>query len=207
MPEATITVTGSYLTPTDQADTVTVTFVAADTRDITNAKIALQKPVTATTTSGAISQVLLATPGGYRVTESNGVTSVSYVIGGTVSIDLSSVNPGTAQFDASGIGVMVIEDIPSGATYTSVLADVSKQKRSISATAQTFRVDGSVPYGIGATFSVLQWAAGRITLSGINGATLRQADSAFITRKQYSEASLEKVTATEWLVVGDVSVT
>jgi hypothetical protein len=210
MAEATITITGSYLNPDDTPATGSVSFTAADQVDITNAKIAIQKAISFPITNGILTgATLLATPGGYRVTEtiSGGAFNPSFVIGGTTSIDLSSVNRATAQFDASGIGVMVIEDIPSGATYNTVLADVSKQKRCTVATDQTFNVNGSIPYGIGSTMEVLNWSTGRLHLAGINGSVLRQADNALILRKQFSGAVLEKVTATEWWVQGDVSTT
>jgi len=210
MAEATITVTGTYLNPDDTNATGTVTFTAADQVDITNGKIAIQKSISFPITNGVLTgATLLATPGGYKVTESinGGALSPSFVIGGTVSIDLSSVNRATASFDASGIGVMVIEDIPNGGTYTTVLADVSKQKRCVSATDQTFNINGSIPYGIGSTMEVVNWSTGRIHLAGINGTVLRQADNALILRKQFSGAVLEKVTATEWWIQGDVSTT
>jgi len=209
MAEATITVTGTYLNPNDTNATGSVTFTAADQVDITNGKIAIQTSISFPITNGVLTgATLLATPGGYRVTENvtGAALNPSFVIGGTVSIDLSSVNRQTAQFDASGIGVLVIEDIPNGGTYTTVLADVSKQKRCVSATDQTFNVNGAVPYGIGSTIQVFNWAAGRVHLAGTNGTVLRQADNAFILRKQFSGALLEKITATEWWVEGDVSV-
>lgn len=205
MAEPTITVTGTWITPIDGQAGGNVVFVAADIRDILNAKIASQAPVIATLSGGTISQTLIQTPGGYRVTENiNGAPAVSYVIGGTSSIDLSSVNAGTAQFDASGIGVLPIENLAAGGTVTGILADMNKLKRSVAATDQTYNIDGSLNWPIGGQIAFGNGSTGRIHIAGINGASVVEPDSFFILRKQRSTATVTKMTATEWWVAGDV---
>lgn len=207
MAEPMITVTGTYITPRDTAARGSIIFTPADVRDITNAKVALQSSVSiALDQNGQINTTLLQTPGGYRVTEAiEGAPQVSYVISGTASTDLSSVNADTAQFDASGIGVIPIEDIVTGGTYTSVLADIGKLKRFIAITELTFNVNGAINYPVGGAFDILNWSSGRVHLVGVNGAVLRQADNALYLRKQYSGCTVTKMTNTEFWVVGDVA--
>lgn len=55
---------------------------------------------------------------------------------------------------------------------------------------------------IGDRYDFVQWGTGKLTLVG-SGVTLRSAET-LITRKQYSVISVIKITATEWLVTGDL---
>ena len=56
---------------------------------------------------------------------------------------------------------------------------------------------------IGDRYDFVQWSTGQLTLVGDTGVTLLSAET-LKTRKRYSVISVIKITATEWLVTGDL---
>lgn len=90
----TITVTGTFYDPDNTFATGKVVFTPTDTRAKNNVNVIDQEPVIATIGgSGALSQVLVNLTNGYDVQElvDGRLTTPSYHIAGTGSIDLSTV--------------------------------------------------------------------------------------------------------------------
>lgn len=88
------------------------------------------------------------------------------------------------------------------ANYTLVLGDEGKLITVTSASARTVSLPTAHP--IGATVDIAQMGAGSVTLAPGSGATVNATPSA-VTRAQYSVVTAIKVTATAWLVVGDLA--
>jgi hypothetical protein len=52
--------------------------------------------------------------------------------------------------------------------------------------------------------TLIQWAAGTVTVQGAAGVTLRGDGSKFKTNAQYSIASIVKMNTNEWVMFGSV---
>jgi hypothetical protein len=71
------------------------------------------------------------------------------------------------------------------------------------AVAVTIPTNASVAFPIGAAIILTQYGAGKVTVAGASGVTLRSADALYSTRVQFSEITLIKVASDEWLMGGD----
>lgn len=185
----------------------TVTFKAKNRREINNNTI--QDAVTITAdlnASGILSQVLVKNVGGYDVTENIGkADSIPYVIPGLADIDLSSIDDSAAQFDASDVVNVVPGENVVGTLYTWLLSDgADKVKRFTSASAVTARCDGAALIPVGTVFNGMQAGAGRVTVTGINGAVIQPA-GAVTSIAQYSTFQVRKDSPTVFVVSGSVS--
>jgi hypothetical protein len=96
----------------------------------------------------------------------------------------------------------------TGTTYTTVLLDAGKLVTLSNASAITLTVppSSSVAYAIGTSIDVLQTGAGQVTVVGGSGVTVNATPSLKL-RTQNSAATLLKVAADTWQLIGDLAST
>jgi hypothetical protein len=96
----------------------------------------------------------------------------------------------------------------TGISYTLVLSDIGKLIGLNNAAAQTLVVppDSAVAFPVGIRIEFRQVGAGQITVSPGAGVSVRSRGSAFRTAGQYSYATLVKVAANTWDLIGDIVV-
>lgn len=95
----------------------------------------------------------------------------------------------------------------SGTTYTLVLTDPGRLISFSNASAVTVTVppNASVGIAIGGALVLAQYGAGKVTAAPGSGVTLRSAGALLSTRAQFSQITLIKLAANEWLVGGDLA--
>ena len=96
----------------------------------------------------------------------------------------------------------------TGTTYTTVLLDAGKLVTLSNASAITLTVppSSSVAYAIGTSIDLVQTGAGQVTVAGGSGVTVNASPSLKL-RTQNSAATLIKVAADTWQLVGDLAST
>lgn len=94
----------------------------------------------------------------------------------------------------------------TGTTYTLVLTDAGKliTLSNAAAIALTVPLASSVGYAIGTSIDMVQIGAGQVTVAGTGGVTVN-ATPGLKFRAQYSAATLLKIAADTWILVGDLS--
>ena len=94
----------------------------------------------------------------------------------------------------------------TGTTYTTVLTDAGKLVTLSNAGAITLTVPlaSSVGYAIGTSIDMVQIGAGQVTVAGSGGVTVN-ATPGLKFRAQYSAATLLKIAADTWILVGDLA--
>ena len=96
-----------------------------------------------------------------------------------------------------------------GTTYTPVLTDSGLliTLSNAAAIAFTLPTDASVAYPIGTQLNVLQLGAGQVTISAVTPGTTSvfSQGSRFKLSGQYAAATLVKVAANQWVVLGNVT--
>lgn len=95
----------------------------------------------------------------------------------------------------------------AGTSYTLLVTDPGYVVAFSSATAVALTVPAAadVDIDVGAAIIVAQYGAGQVTLTPGSGVTLRSAGALLKTRAQFSQITLIKVGADEWLVGGDLA--
>lgn len=98
------------------------------------------------------------------------------------------------------------EDV-TGTTYTLVLADANKLKKTTNASAVTVTVppNSSEAFAVGAMLEFTQGAAGQITFSPGGGVTLRSLSGNLKSSGQWGLVRLLKIATDEWLVSGNLT--
>lgn len=93
----------------------------------------------------------------------------------------------------------------TGTTYTLVLADNAKVVTLSNASAITLTVptNASVAFPIGVQVNLVQLGAGQVTVT--SSATIRSQGSKLKLNGQYAAASLLKVAADEWVLIGNTA--
>lgn len=96
----------------------------------------------------------------------------------------------------------------SGASYTLQLADegMTILHTHTAACVVNLPTTASVALPEGCRITVVQYGAGKITITALSGVTLRNAGRSK-SRAQYSPIYLEKIDTNEWLMSGDTSST
>lgn len=214
MAASTFTVTGTFTQPSGDTVTGTVTFRASNAREVNTNTIQDAVTITAnivagvlTRAGGAAGQPLVINVGGYTVTENvAGAAPITYTIPGLANIDLSSVDPSQAQFDASDVVNVTPGETVSATTYTWVLGDgANKVKRFTNANPVTTTIDGAAAIPVGWEARGFQGGAGRVTVIGTNGAVIRGVNGAVTSIALGSTIVIRKDTATIFYVGGSVS--
>jgi hypothetical protein len=173
-------------------------------------------------TSGTVT-VSLSTP----VSAANGGTGLSS-LGTGVATWLgtpSSANLAAAVTDETGSGALVFGTTPTlsdpkinlgidaeTASYTAVLANNSQLVTMNNASANTFSIptDANVDFPVGTQITVLQIGAGQTTIQAVTaGTTTINSTGATANapklRVRYSSATCLKLSANNWVVIGDIS--
>ena len=137
----------------------------------------------------------------------------------------SSANLASAVSDETGSGALVFGTSPTltdakinlgidaeTASYTAVLANNSQIVTMNNASANTFSIptDASVDFPIGTQITVLQIGAGQTTIQAVTaGTTTINSTGATANaprlRARYSSATCLKLSANNWVVLGDIS--
>jgi len=94
----------------------------------------------------------------------------------------------------------------SGTSYTLLAADPGSLIAFSNAAAVTVTVppNASIPFAVGTTLVLCQYAAGKVTVVPGAGVTLRATGNLLATRAQFSQITLIKVDTNEWLLGGDL---
>jgi hypothetical protein len=94
----------------------------------------------------------------------------------------------------------------TGTAYTLVLADAGKLVTLSNASAITLTVplSSSVAYAIGTSIDMVQIGAGQVTVAATVGVTVNSTPGLKF-RAQYSAATLLKIAADTWVLVGDLA--
>jgi hypothetical protein len=173
-------------------------------------------------TSGDVT-VSLSTP----VSAANGGTGLSS-LGTGVATWLgtpSSSNLAAAVTDETGSGALVFGTSPTltdakinlgidpeTASYTAVLANNSQVVTMNNASANTFSIptDANVDFPVGTQITVLQIGAGQTTIQAVTAGTTTinstgGTANAPKLRVRYSSATCLKLSANNWVVIGDIS--
>lgn len=93
----------------------------------------------------------------------------------------------------------------TGTTYTLVITDAHKLVTLSNASAVTLTIpaDASVNFDVGDQVNLLQLGAGQVTVVGASGVTLRAQGTRIKMNGQYSLATVVKIAANEWVLVGN----
>lgn len=122
------------------------------------------------------------------------ILSVTDVVGTEVSTEFST------------IGATQAVDTVSGTTYTFVLTDAGKMKRSTSGSATTFTIptNASVAFPVGTQIDLLQFGAGKLTIAAIGGVTLNSLGGNKSAAGQYVGMTLKQVATDSWVLMGNL---
>ena len=92
-------------------------------------------------------------------------------------------------------------------SYTLVLGDAGLVVEMNKATANNLTVplNATVAFPVGTILEVFQYGAGQTTIVATGGVTVRSSGGKLKLTGQYSGASLRKIAADEWCLIGDIS--
>ena len=91
--------------------------------------------------------------------------------------------------------------------YTLALSDAGKVVEMNIGTANTLTIpaDGTINFPVGSYIDVVQYGAGQTAIAGAGGVTVRSNNNWLKLNARYSGATLIKVAANEWYVLGNLS--
>ena len=109
----------------------------------------------------------------------------------------------------NGLVAFTLND-QTGTTYTPVLTDqyqVLVTRSNASASTMTIPTNASVAFPVGTVITVLNKAAGAVTISGAGGVTVLSAGAtaASPVLNQYKSCALIQTSANNWYVVGAIA--
>jgi len=106
----------------------------------------------------------------------------------------------------SARGVGPIKTI-TGTTYTLTPSDIGRYLRFTNSGAVTFTIPANVdaPLPVEVNFNIIQAGAGQVTITAAGGVTLNSAGGLLATAAQFAVATLVKVAADEWDVMGNLA--
>lgn len=121
-------------------------------------------------------------------------------------ISISIVNGLQSALNAKA--PLVVSTNTQAGSYTLALSDLGAviEINSSSATTITIPANASVAFPVGAMIGFRQYGTAQITIAGAAGVTLRSRGGALKTAGQYSEGSITKRAADEWIISGDMIV-
>jgi len=100
----------------------------------------------------------------------------------------------------------------TGTTYTFVLTDEGKYVTASNASAQTYSIptDATTNFNVGDSIDIIQIGAGQVTISAATSGTTTVYSTGGTAaspklRVQYSAATLKKIAANTWHVIGDLA--
>lgn len=135
-----------------------------------------------------------------KILDSN-VTTAKIADNAVTQAKLADRVVGSAEYDSLTLNAQ------TGTTYTLVLADAHKLVTLSNASAITLTVppNSSVAFEIGDQVNLLQLGAGQVTVTAGSGVTLRSEGSKVKLSGQYALATLVKIGADEWVLVGNLT--
>ena len=103
-------------------------------------------------------------------------------------------------------GVVNLNNV--SANYTLVLADATRaiEFTNVSNVTLTVPANASVPFATGTQILLIRRLTGEVTIAGASGVTINSADSKFRIDKQYTTASLIKISTNTWMLFGSLKV-
>jgi len=126
---------------------------------------------------------------------------------------IADANVTQAKLAARAVGSGELKEITLNAqtsSYTAVLLDAQKIVTMNLGTSLNFNIptDASVAFAIGDQINILQLGAGQVTIAAVTPGTttLVSQGSKFKTNGQYSMATVVKVAANNWVVLGNLAV-
>jgi len=120
--------------------------------------------------------------------------------------DLGSIVTARTNLDVDQLGTISGVNNQTGTTYTTVAGDRGKAVTMNNAAANTltFPSNASVAYPINTQIHIVQLGAGQTTIA-LTTDTLRSAGGKTKLVGQYSAATMLKIAATEWVLIGDIT--
>ena len=204
------------------ADGTTLTASAAATNGVAWAapidatKVALSTfttkgDIVAATASSTVARTAVGTNGLALVANSANANGIGWAQVATAGI--ADANVTQAKLAARAVGSGELKEItlnPQTASYTAVLLDAQKIVTMNLGTALNFNIptDASVAFAIGDQINILQLGAGQVTIAAVTSGTttLVSQGSKFKTNGQYAMATVVKVAANNWVVLGNLAV-
>jgi hypothetical protein len=126
---------------------------------------------------------------------------------------IADANVTQAKLAARAVGSGELKEItlnPQIASYTAVLLDAQKIVTMNLGTALNFNIptDASVLFQVGDQINILQLGAGQVTIAAVTPGTTSVVSqgSKFKTNGQYAMATVVKVAANSWVVLGNLAV-
>ena len=131
----------------------------------------------------------------------NAVSSTKIAENAVTQVKLADRAVGSAELTNLTVATAITN------TYTLVLSDAHKVIPLNKATAFTVTVppNSSVAFNIGDQVNLLQTGAGQITVAGGAGVTLRSQGPKLKLNGQYAAATLVKIAANEWVLIGNTA--
>lgn len=131
---------------------------------------------------------------------SNSVSSAKIAENAVTQAKLADRAVGSAELDNLTLSAVVD-------TYTLVLGDAHKLVTLNKATAFTVTVptDATVAFEVGDQVNLLQIGAGQVTVAGAAGVDVRSQGPKLKLNGQYAAATLVKIAANEWVLIGNTA--
>jgi hypothetical protein len=225
---------GTGLSGGGTSGTVTVSIDTSVTADLSTAQTLTNKTISGasntisnignsslTNSAITINGTSVSLGGSVSVGDITGVTASTGLSGGGTSGDvtLSIDNTVTTLTGTQTLTNKTLTDAkinlgidPETASYTAVLANNSQIVTMNNASANTFSIptDASVDFPIGSQITVLQIGAGQTTIQAVTAGTTTinstgGTANAPKLRVRYSSATCVKLSANNWVVLGDIS--
>lgn len=168
--------------------TVSATGLASDS--VTTAKILNENVTEAKLASGSVTAAKIGT---------DAVTTAKIQDNAVTQAKLADRTVGSAELDNLTLNAQ------TGTTYTLVLTDAHRLVTLNNGSAITLTVptEASVAFETGDQVNLLQLGAGQVTVVAASGVTLRAQGSRVKLNGQYALATLVKIAANEWVLVGN----
>jgi hypothetical protein len=130
--------------------------------------------------------------------------------GAVERVTLTTYDGGTTWYGTTASGsysTTVTQNLQSGTTYTVVLTDAGKVVEMANAALNTLTVppNSTAAYPVGTFLHVRQGGVGQTVIAPGAGVTLRSRGGALKLTGQWSEATLTKRAADEWVVTGELT--
>jgi hypothetical protein len=161
--------------------------------------------------SGVIVNADISGSAAIEKTKISGIAITAADTGTVTSTILANDSVTQAKIADRAIGSAELDNLTlnaqNGTTYTLVLADAHKlvTLNNSSPITLTVPADGSVNFDIGDQVNILQRGTGQVTVSGAVGVSILAQGNKTKLNGQYSIATLIKMAAGEWVLVGNTS--
>jgi len=198
--------------------TQTVTMPVASTMTVGTRYMIENNSTGIVTVQSSGANTIVAIPSGVSVKVTNilasGTTAASWdyeYIGFNAVTGTGSAVLGTSPAIVNPVITQTI-NAQTGTTYTFILSDEGKYVTASNASAQTYSIptDATTNFNIGDSIDIIQIGAGQVTISAATSGTTTVYSTGGTAaspklRVQYSAATLKKIAANTWHVIGDLA--